>query len=111
MKIVLFLFTTIVIVFYIIASMDTQKNISEQKEKKLYGFYSEESISEGNPSAFYRTSDNKLVEVTAVGDSLNPVDDGYLWDDAKFVGEVVEYVNPGKLGKVKIMWAYRNYSK
>ena len=53
-----------------------------------YGYYSAQARKLGTHT--YLTPEGKKIEVTAIGKSENPKDDGYLWEDAVMIGEVDE---------------------
>lgn len=54
----------------------------------MYGYYSAQARKLGTHT--YLTPEGEKIEVTAIGKSENPKDDGYLWEDAVMVGQVDE---------------------
>lgn len=54
----------------------------------MYGYYSVQARKFG--VHIYLTPEGEKIEVTAIGKSENPKDDGYLWEDAVMVGQVDE---------------------
>ena len=54
----------------------------------MYGYYSMQARKFG--TYIYLTPEGVEIEVTAIGKSENPKDDGYLWKDAVMIGEVDE---------------------
>ena len=62
--------------------------------KKLYGFYSQESVALGQGTAYYSRPDGSLVEISWVVDDPNGGDHG--WTDVQECGEVIDWVKVGR---------------
>lgn len=71
-----------------------------------YGYFSQKSIESAErafgrqrpTSVWYTTPTGGRVLVTQVGDTEDPRESGYLWDDAVCVGEIAEYAYPQPKG-------------
>ena len=58
---------------------------------KKYGYFSP-MHKKSCGTYVYTTPSGKTVHVTCVGESKDPKSDDYMWDDARCIGEVVEFV-------------------
>lgn len=65
----------------------------------LYGYVSVKAINAHCGTSLYSTPDGGEVEVSAVGQSPDPKEGQYNWDDAVCVGEVVHHIRHLQLSR------------
>lgn len=66
----------------------------------LHAVFSEDAARKFG-SVIYARANGNLVEVCVVGEDKQKLLDGYKWPDKVYVGEVEQYMRPGRPGKYK----------
>lgn len=70
-----------------------------ETQEVQYGYFSvKASVQHG--TFIYMTPDGKEITVTSISKFADPKESGYLWDDAKNVGEVTTFVRRGLDGSM-----------